>query len=308
MSPSLTDEFLAALPERARAAWVATPGLEEKLAILIASGHSTWPDVELTSVEYLRHVAARCPDGQAADPDFRHLNGPDLYLAAACLARSRTALAAFERHYLRHVPNMLAYLQPNADMVEEVQQQLRCRLLTAPAGEQPKLTEYAGRGALLMWLRSAAVRAALNILDRAENRKGVEWTEASNGLQLTAVEPGGGGSPDAEQALIKESYREIVREAFLAALSGLPREQRNLLRLHYLDGRSMEEIGAICNAHKSTISRRMEAARSAILDALHCQLRDSLKLSVSEIDSLVKLIASQIDLSISDALRSSAER
>lgn len=306
MSLSLINEFLAALPELARTAWSSVPGLEEKLAMLATASQAAWPNIELNLVEYMHYVAARCPAGQPPDPDFSHLNGPDLYLAAACVARSRTALVAFDRHYLRHVPNMLAYLKPSSDLVEEVQQQLRCRLLTAPSGEQPRLSEYAGRGALLMWLRSAAVRTALNILDRAENRNSVEWTEENDGLQRIEAKHGG-GSTDVEQALTKERYREVVREAFLAALGGLPREQRNLLRLYYLDGRSMEEIGTIYKAHKATISRRMEEARIAVLDSVRGQLRNRLKVSVCEIDSLVKLIASQIDVSLSDVLRSSAE-
>ena len=305
MSLSLMDEFLVALPELARAAWRRVPWLAEKLAILAAAGQAAWPDIELNSVEYVRYVAARCPAGQPPDPDFNHLNGPDLYLAAACVARSRAALVAFEQHYLRHVPNMLAYLKPSSDLVEEVQQQLRCRLLTAPLGEKPKLSEYAGRGALLMWLRSAAVRAALNILERAENRNSVEWTQDNEGRRFTEAMAGGEGSTDAVQALIKNRYREVVREAFLAALGGLPREQRNLLRLYYLDGRSMDEIGIIYKAHKATISRRMEEARSAVLDSLRGHLGTRLKVPVSEVDSLVKLLASQINVCLSDVLSSS---
>lgn len=304
MFPSLTEAFLAGLSELNRPPWGAVQALETKLAAFIAACQAAWTALDVDPRVFLRHVAACCPEGQPPDPAFPFLNGPDLYLAVACVSGNAAALSSFEQQYLRHVPNMLASLKPAPDLVEEVQQQLRVQLLAAPPGDLPKLAEYSGRGALIMWLRSVSVRTALNLLNRADYRKRVDLPTEDAGLLLGAV---GADMPEPERALLIKRSREAVQQAFLAALASLPQQQRTLMRLHYLDGRTLEEIGLIYHVHKATISRRLEAARSAVRDELRRQLQERLRLSVSAIDSLVQSVTSQLEVSLSWVFRSSVE-
>lgn len=101
----------------------------------------------------------------------------DLYLAAACVHVCPGVVEVFEQHCIRHVPSFLSYLNQGPDFVAEVQQILREKLLTAPEEQLPKLADDSGRGALLMWVRAAAIRTALHQANRAEVRKRISAEE-----------------------------------------------------------------------------------------------------------------------------------
>lgn len=305
MPSSLQETFLAYLPASEQAAWSTVPQLEDGLVALVRAGQAAWVGLELLPQDFVRHIAARCSPGQPPDPKFHHLNGPDSYLAAACLNGVPGALRAFEEHYLRHIPGMLVSMRLSREQMDEVQQQIRCQLLTAEPGARPKLAEYGGRGALRMWLRAASVRTALNMMNRSENRKRTEMPEALGLVPEARIN--GAGPRDPERVLLIERHRDEVRQSFLAALMSLPPQQRTLLKLHYLDGRTVEEIGQIYRVHKATISRRLEAARTGALNELRRQLQQRLKISNSEVRDLVLAVTSQLEVSLSQALQSSPD-
>jgi len=81
-------------------------------------------------------------------------------------------------------------------------------------------------------------------------------------------------------------------------LGRLTAEQRNLLRLHFLDGLNIEKIGAVMQVHRATVARWIAAAREEILENVRRDLNQRLRLEPSEFESLVNLVRSQLQVSI----------
>src|SRR4029453_17054876 len=98
-------------------------------------------------------------------------------------------------------------------------------------------------------------------------------------------------------------YGPEFREAFRTTLAGLPEKERTILCLFYLDGLTSKSIGALYRVHSATVRRWIDQARQRILEKTHALLRERLDLPPSELDSLLGLIQSQLDLSISRYLR-----
>jgi RNA polymerase sigma-70 factor (ECF subfamily) len=182
-------------------------------------------------------------------------------------------------------------LQPAA--ADEALQRLREKLLLPRDGAPPRIADYSGRGPLGSFLRVSAVRVALS-------RKRLEGKRPASDEALAQVIP---PSADVELDYIKLRSREVFAEAFAHALSSLAPKERNLLRLHYVEGLNIERIGALEGVHRATVARRLHACREAMLAATRERLRRKLRLQSHEVDSLFRLVASRFELSLRRALR-----
>jgi RNA polymerase sigma-70 factor (ECF subfamily) len=108
---------------------------------------------------------------------------------------------------------------------------------------------------------------------------------------------------DVETAYLKDRYQAEFREAFQQALAGLSSEQRNYLRLHFVDGLSTRQIAALFQVNQSTAARWLAAARQALFDATRRLLRERLPLTDSDFAGLARVVYSQMDVSITSYLR-----
>src|SRR6185295_15945801 len=135
------------------------------------------------------------------------------------------------------------------------------------------------------WLRVAAIRIAIDLA----RQTGPDGAAASDALpddggdaMLDRIQRG-----DPELELVKERYREELAAAVREAFATLTAEQRNLLRLNYRDGRSIDEIGALMRAHRATVARWIAAAREQILDDTRRRLEARRQLRQHEFQSLM---------------------
>jgi RNA polymerase sigma-70 factor (ECF subfamily) len=257
--------------------------VDQRVEELLRRARAEWPQIELADAVAAEHFAAR-PEAD--------LHAADLYLSCACAAGVQAALSIFETRYLSQVKVFLGRMKPSPTLVDDVTQTLRVRLLVAAPGGVPRIVEYGGRGSLTSWLRVAAIRLAIDLLKQG----GAPPPEAEPMLEQL-------GDSDPELELIKERYREQVNAALRDAFSALSAEQRNLLRLSYRDGRSIDELGALLNVHRATAARRVQEAREAILDCARRRLSEELQLGTDELRSLLALLRSQLHLSVSRLLR-----
>jgi RNA polymerase sigma-70 factor, ECF subfamily len=257
------------------------PGLDA----LAVRAREALPRIQTGLSDFLRFLAER-PEG--------HGQAVDLYLAFACLQGDTWAMEELERRLQSLVGAAITHLRPDRIFVEEVHQRLRQKLLLPREGRPPKLREYAGKGPLAQWLRAVALREALNLL--AQQRAGAPAESSTALLEMAA--PG----PDPELTLLKHRYAPEFKAALEAALRELPARERNFLRLFFLEGLAVEQIARLDGTHKSTVSRRMAGARERVLTEMRRQLRERLALSVSELDSLVGQLRSQLDVSLAHAL------
>jgi len=214
----------------------------------------------------------------------------DLVLAADCLAGQPAALARFERDEIAQLGTWLARRRlPPAD-VDEVLQQLREKLLT---GEHPRLRDYAGRGPLRAWLRAAALRTAHNLRRTPATRATVE-------IPAEALVDVGA---DVELLALEQRHADTLKRAVQVGLATLETRHRTMLRLHLLDGLSLDEIGRLYGVNKSSISRWLGDARAQVLDAIRRELAATI--APSDLGSLVRVLRDRIDLSLTRVLRTS---
>jgi len=198
------------------------------------------------------------------------------------------ALRLFDERFLPEIDAPVRRVDATAAFLQEVRQALRVRLLVGSEGAPPRLGEYRGTGPLGAWIRVAAVRIALNL-----KRAAVPVTSTEEVLgELVASEP------DPELRHLKTLYRAEFGAALRAALSALPERQRVLLRLHYVDGLRLARIATLYQVHESTASRWLSSAVDAVATEARRRLIERLALSPSSLDSVARLVQSNLELSI----------
>jgi RNA polymerase sigma-70 factor (ECF subfamily) len=107
---------------------------------------------------------------------------------------------------------------------------------------------------------------------------------------------------DPELGYLAERYRGEVEAAFRHSLATLDGEQRTLLRMHFVDGVTLDELARLRNVHRATIARHLAAARRTILDEVRSQLRERFALSTEEFASLIELVRSRLEISVGQLL------
>ncbi len=85
----------------------------------------------------------------------------------------------------------------------------------------------------------------------------------------------------------------------------LASEQRLMLKLHFVDGLNLEELGKLFKVNRSTIYRRIGVCLEQLQEAVRGRLHEHLGISSAELESLANLLRSDVELSIGDCLKSS---
>ncbi len=241
------------------------------------------PGFMVPLADFAAFVAARLEDGAPAEDV-----AADLYLACGCARGDEAALSAFEATLLSQVPSFLARIDASRAVADEVKQRLRERLFVGQGNGAPKIAEYGGRGRLASWLRVVTIRTALNLKSRkAEGR--TEDEQAADALLADR---------DPELEYLRERYRQQFHDAFVAALETLEPRERTVLRMHLADGLNIEGIGQMYGVHRATVARWIASAREHLFQATRRRLRGELGLSATEFESLVRLVRSELDVSI----------
>ena len=293
-TPSLVRPFVDAAPAAVRPLLEAIADLDRRLWAVVAQGRAAWPDLSVEAKAVVEFIARQAtPD--LADTALDGLRPADLYLACACAHNLPGAIAAFDRDYMREVDVALQRMRVGPPRLHDVKQLVRQRLFvgggTAGQPTSPgKIVEYAGRGDLRRWVRSVAVRTCLN-----ELRKGKREVLVDDD-QLIAQHAIATDDPEVEY--MKRTYAHEFRAAFGEALGQLGVREQTLLRCHHVDGLSIDEIGAIYRIHRVTAFRWLEKAKELLVRATLEALRGRLKLPANELDSVLRMIRSQIHLSL----------
>ncbi len=293
-TPSLVRPFLDAAPATARPVLEAVPDLDRRLWALVAEGRAAWPDLAVDAKDVVAFIGRQITE-DLAEGALDGLRPADLYLAAACAKQVPGAINTFDRDYMKEVDIALARMRIGPPRLADVKQLVRQRLFvgggTAGTPTSPgKITEYGGRGDLRRWVRSVAVRTCLNDL-----RKGKREILADDD-QLIAQHAVSADDPEVEY--MKRTYSEQFKAAFSESLGQLGAREQTLLRYHHVDGLNIDEIGAIYRVHRVTAFRWLEKAKEQLVRTTLETLRARLKLPAAELDSVLRMIRSQIHLSL----------
>jgi len=240
-----------------------------------ARARTAWPGFDVPDERFAAYVRERGEEALRID---------ELFLACACADRVPQALAAFEEHCMSVVAPALGRLGATSAQIEEIEQRLREYLFV-----EGKIVNYGGRGTLRGWLRVIAVRMARKQLVR----DGAARTISEDAVDLVA-----GRDADPHLAALKRRYHDEFKRAIQDALAAESIEARNLLRHCLLDGLSFAQIGYLYQVDKATISRRLAKIRDSLASATRRALRARLQLSGSEVESIARLIESELDASL----------
>jgi len=268
---------------------------EALLTRALADARAAWPGVEVPAAEYAAHLLRHARPGDAAHC-LDGLELGDLYLACALGRGDARALAELERRFLVQVDTWLAGQRLDKPAVEEIRQQVRVRVLVGD-GESPRVLSYAGRGPLAGWLRVVTLRLANNA------RRGDRLGTAAPVEEDNAAPPGALPVLDPELAIIKRKHGEVFRLAFHDAFAALDPEERNLFRLFYLDGLNLDALAVVLQISRATAGRRMLAARQRLLDETLRLLGDRLRVSPAELQSLLGVVRSGLEISLGALLQ-----
>jgi RNA polymerase sigma-70 factor (ECF subfamily) len=210
----------------------------------------------------------------------------ELQLAKAAAGGDSAALATLEQQYLSKLFPAISHLG-DATFCEEVLQRLRVSLLTSQPGRPAKIADYSGKGDLLRWLRATAVRTALNLKTETKAAKEDSGGDLAE-LPFTSSDP--------QLEAMRKQYGERFRTAMRAAVESLPAATRLELKQYYFEGLGVEELGALYRVAPSTISRRLAKARIDLAERTRETLQQQLGIGAEEVESILRLIHSQLDL------------
>jgi RNA polymerase sigma-70 factor (ECF subfamily) len=107
---------------------------------------------------------------------------------------------------------------------------------------------------------------------------------------------------DPELDFLKVRYRAEFRAAFYETLRNLGIDERNVLRFHYMDGLTIDEIGAAYGVHRATVARWLARAREDVLEKTRRALSERLKVDTQEAASVIALIQSRLEVSLARLL------
>lgn len=246
----------------------------------MAAGERAFPGAHVDPPGFQRFLAER--QGTPA-------TWAELFLAYACAQGDGCALEHFEKKYLCVVRTALRHLDPTGLLADEVKQALRVRFFV---GHEARILDYLGLGSLEGWVRAAAVRLALDFKRRAS-------TEAEPAALEERLAPN-----DPELSHLKATHGPAFRDALREAFTTISSRERAVLKLHVMDGASIDRISAVYGIHRATAARWINRIHEALRDRTVAALGRRIAGDDSDANSLVKVLMSELDLSLRRQLAS----
>jgi RNA polymerase sigma-70 factor (ECF subfamily) len=194
----------------------------------------------------------------------------DLELARACCAGDEAAWREFRARYfpfIRDFARRFVHQRAAADVADQV---------IADLWQRKRLAQFDGRSTLKTWLGAVVAHAAINT-GKLERRR---VPPPANAARTQVAVPG----PEDEAA------RAAFGRLLTASIAALDAEARLLLRLYYEQGLTLERIEPLLGASKATLSRRLQAIRRSLREAIASSAR-GLDLSRLEFDLAAALEA-----------------
>lgn len=239
--------------------------------------------------QFAAYLAERAGDD---DPATLHID--DLYLCCACAAGIPVALDQFERELFGDLRRALAQLDRTGDLVDDTLQRVRAKLFVAGPAGPPRITSYSGRGSLVRWLRVMATREALMLLRRARPE--------------TSLGDDGALAPhDVDRVLLQREYQPVFEQAFSDALGSLTSKQRNVLHYSLVRGLNIDQVAAIYRVHRTTAFRWIREARDTLATRTRDRFRERVAAPADEIDSLLRVVESQLEISVERLIAQACE-
>ena len=247
--------------------------------------HATYCTRPLDEPALLAFVEAAVAGGARAN------HADDLVLAWAVSQGDPGAVKRFEREVAQEIATAARKIDRAPAFVDEIRQQVYVRLLVGDRAQPPRIAAYRAMGPLRAWVAVTALRVAINA------KRGPR--SASDDVLADVVDR----EPDPELRHLKTLYRAEFREALGAAIAALSDRDRALLRLRFVAGLELAQIGKLYAVHESTASRWLARAVEVVGGDARKRLVSRLSVTPDTADSVARMVASQLDLSIARLLQ-----
>ncbi len=107
----------------------------------------------------------------------------------------------------------------------------------------------------------------------------------------------------ASRARFAMGAEAAFRDALTDSLEGLELCDRNMLRFHYFHGFSVDQLADVFCSHRAAVVRQLARIRERVLRDTRRGLAVRLQLDKHQLDHLVDLVRSRLDLAIARVLR-----
>jgi RNA polymerase sigma-70 factor (ECF subfamily) len=252
-----------------------------------AAARAAWPDLAIDDETLGRELARRLGDGGLTV--LAACRATDVYLAIACCQGVAAAIASVREVLAREVAFAASKTGARPDQAADVSAEIARVLFVDEVARPAALRGYSGRGDLKSYLRVIATRDLVRVVERGRREAPHEED------QLFAMLSKSG---DPELDILRDHYREGVATALRAALARLGERDRALLRYQLVDGWNVDRVGALYGVHRATAARWVAAARAALGELIREELARTMAVAVDEVDSIVRLVQSRIDVSL----------
>jgi RNA polymerase sigma-70 factor, ECF subfamily len=256
--------------------------------------HVREQDPRVEDREVAEALAAKCPSDDVL-AYIASCYAFDLLVSQRAARGDAAAIARIEQAHRAVIDATCRRFVSSDHGIDDLRQILREKLF---AGSPAAVAQYDGRGRLGSWLRVMATRLFIDLRKRKD--RGREVADLNDRAQQLP------DPADLGLDLIKAEYRAATRAAIEHAAQELSPGDRLLLRQHLVAGLTIDELGVALGIHRASAARRIAKARDQLVAATRAELTAKLALSPRELDELLGMVASRIDLSITRLLATRA--
>lgn len=256
-------------------------------ARLIATARAAHPSVLISDeqlVEYIRVRCASCPLEERA---------PELLLACAASFGDTEAIRILRREYAALVDAAIRKVTTDAAARDELAQLVWMRLLAPKEpGAIPKIGMFSASGPLRSWIFVVATRLALKAVRGTAHRREVSFHSQANALSKV----------DVELSVLRDQYAAHFKRAFERAVEELPKKEKRVLRYYVMEGLNIAQIGQLLGVHRATVARWIAQTRMDLLRKTKENIRESLSVDDSEVQSFLRALGSSLKASVAQIL------
>ncbi len=281
------DTFLRHLSPSAASAFTSTGAVGDTLREHHTLARTAWPAIDVPLDEFAGELARRMGDG-ATFASLATCRATDVYLTIASDRGDEAATKTLMDIVHREVAFAARKTSATADQAADVEAELNRLLWTAEPSRRAAVRDFSGRGDFRGYVRVIATRELVRRVKR--DRREAPVAEDALFALLTPEQ-------DAELAVLRAKYHGDVDVAVRAALAKLDDRSRALLRYAVVDGWTVDRIGLLYGVHRATAARWVAGVRETLGAAIREEVAARLAISIDEVDSIVRLVQSQLDVS-----------
>ena len=172
-------------------------------------------------------------------------------------------------------------------------QSLAQQMLASAPGRPAGLAKYDGNRA------SGCVAARVRLARRGPRTKALRDRVASGRPRASDA---GGCKTTPSSRTCGSCIRREFRDAFQEAAASLEPRERTLLRYSVVDGLTVDDLGRLFQVHRASAARWVADARDKLTSRTRSSLARRLGVRVRDQESILRLVQSQLDLSLRSIL------